>query len=98
MPPPPSHTLWQVHAVGVCDTPDEFYEVVRHKAAAMGLQSTSTSTTDNIDNNKDRGSSDCKPPLYDDVRSWLRLYDGQGGGYGISSPEELSFLHEVHTA
>jgi hypothetical protein len=73
----------QVHAVGVCDSPDEFYEVVRHKAECLGLKG------------KGASSSPDKLPLHDEVRSWLTIHDAQGLGYSLSTPEELQFLYDV---
>lgn len=104
-----------MHAVGVCDSPDDFYEVVRHKACALGLhlphnmpphnpqrQSQSAGSEDNDEGDHDNeeaagedGKQQQHPPLFREVRSWLRIHDGQGGGYGVSSPEELAFLHQV---
>jgi 1-aminocyclopropane-1-carboxylate deaminase/D-cysteine desulfhydrase-like pyridoxal-dependent ACC family enzyme len=61
----------KVHAVAVCDTPDEFYEAVQSIALRMGLT--------------------CSD---EDVRGWLKVYQGQGLGYSISSEEELRFLYK----
>jgi len=76
----------KVHAVGVCDSPDEFYEVVRHKAESLGLTG-----------QKQEGfvGDFGAPPLHNDVRRWLSIHDAQGLGYSLSSPEELQFLYDV---
>ncbi|KAJ1393421.1 tryptophan synthase beta subunit-like PLP-dependent enzyme [Ochromonadaceae sp. CCMP2298] len=55
----PLHGRTMVHAVGVCDSPDVFYEHVRDVAVELGLD----------------------PALLGDVRSWLKVYEGQGVGY-----------------
>jgi 1-aminocyclopropane-1-carboxylate deaminase/D-cysteine desulfhydrase-like pyridoxal-dependent ACC family enzyme len=73
----------QLHAVGVCDSPDEFYEVVRHKAEALGLQGETQTEGERL------------PPLHEEVRSWLKVWDGQGEGYAQASEAELQFLLDV---
>ena len=67
----------------MCDSPDEFYEIVRQKAECLGLHD----STQNL--------SGGQPPLHEEVRAWLNIYDGQGLGYGICTQEELEFLYEV---
>ncbi|KAJ1430427.1 tryptophan synthase beta subunit-like PLP-dependent enzyme, partial [Ochromonadaceae sp. CCMP2298] len=69
----PLHGRTMVHAVGVCDSPDVFYEHVRDVAVELGLD----------------------PALLGDVRSWLKVYEGQGVGYAKSTEEELRFLVQV---
>lgn len=76
----------KVHAVGVCDSPDEFYEVVRDKAESLGLAGQGLGEV---------GGALSPPPLHDDVRRWLSIHDAQGLGYSLSSPDELQFLYDV---
>jgi D-cysteine desulfhydrase len=74
--PPPSP---QVHAVGVCDTPDYFYDQVTKIALEMGL----------------RLSGDNEPSAADVerfVRQHLTVHQGKGLGYAVSTPEELEFV------
>lgn len=82
-----------MHAVGVCDSPDEFYEVVRHKAELLGLHRAAA---------PEQSSSSAAPvqeaglpPLHDEVRRWLTIHDAQGLGYSQSTAQELQFLYDV---
>lgn len=100
----------KVHAVGVCDSPDDFYEVVRHKAESLGLKSlglkqglggaasngeAAEAEVAAAAEGSEKDNSGARPPLYDEVRSWLSIYDGQGLGYSKSTAEELQFLFDV---
>lgn len=85
-PPPLLLVLFrQVHAIGVCDSPGEFYDVIHTLATELGL--------------KGGCATDCtamRPALtVEDVRSWLSIYDGQGMGYAISTEDELRFITEI---
>ena len=67
-----------VHAVGVCDYPDYFYETIASIAEEMGLDMASVSS--------DEGS------IEDFVRKSLIVYQGKGLGYAFSTQEELDFI------
>jgi D-cysteine desulfhydrase len=69
----------QIHAVGVCDTPDEFYDIVHSLSVQLGLTATISEST-----------TDCN-----NVKNWLTIHDGQGRGYALSTEEELRFIHAL---
>jgi D-cysteine desulfhydrase len=74
--PPP-----QVHAVGVCDTPDYFYDQVTKIAMEMGLTlSAETSDTPSA------------ADVERFVRKHLTVHQGKGLGYAVSTPDELEFV------
>jgi len=66
-----------VHAVGVCDDPEYFYNTVSSIVTEMGYV----------------------PPEGQELMSVLRrtvkVYQGKGRGYGLSTPEELEFVRSV---
>ena len=67
-----------VHAVGVCDYPDYFYETIASIAEEMGLDMASVSSFE--------GS------IEDFVRKSLIVHQGKGLGYAYSTQEELDFI------
>ena len=69
----------QCHAIGVCDTPDEFYDIIEQLASELGVD-----------------ASESGP--FGGVRSWISIYSGVGGGYAVTSPQELQFLYDVSSA
>ena len=67
-----------VHAVGVCDSPDYFYEFVAKIADEMGilLPAELGMTTEEF------------------VRKYMIVHHGKGLGYAVSTDEELDFISE----
>ena len=65
----------QLHAVGVCDNPEIFYEEIRNISNEMGLDISS------------HGSSNITQWIKDHVQ----IYQGKGLGYAISTPQEMAF-------
>ena len=69
-----------VHAIGVCDDPDYFYNHVAKIAVEMGFRLPGTTTQ----------------PSLEDVTAFVRrhliAHQGKGLGYASSTPEELEFL------
>jgi D-cysteine desulfhydrase len=77
----------KVHAVGVCDSPTEFYEVIHALAAELGLKGPAAEPAAE------------RPPLsVEDVKGWLEIYDGQGLGYALSTTQELQCIAGVSAA
>ena len=68
-----------VHAVGVCDYPDYFYETIASIAKEMGLDMTSV-------------PSESHTSVEDFVRNSLIVHQGKGLGYAFSTQEELDFI------
>jgi D-cysteine desulfhydrase len=78
-----------MHAIGVCDDPDYFYKHIADIAQDMGfvlphsfLHEASHSLTET--------SSQSTTEQF--IRSVLKVYQGKGLGYAISSKEELDFI------
>lgn len=71
----------QVHAVGVCDNPDYFYQTMSSIADEMGicLPSSDNTTTEQF------------------VRDAVTVHHGKGQGYASSSDEELDFILQFAT-
>jgi 1-aminocyclopropane-1-carboxylate deaminase/D-cysteine desulfhydrase-like pyridoxal-dependent ACC family enzyme len=67
----------QLHAVGVCDSPEIFYQEIVNIITQMGLDHFSTS--------KDT------PDINQWVRDHVRVHQGKGLGYATSTPQELEF-------
>lgn len=67
----------QLHAVGVCDSPEYFYQEVVNIIAQMGLDLSSTS-------NDALGIDEW-------VRDHVLVHQGKGLGYATSTPQELEF-------
>lgn len=65
-----------VHAVGVCDTPDYFYQQVIRIANELGLLLPL--------------SQNDTPEAF--VRQHLTVHQGKGLGYAVSTPDELAFI------
>lgn len=81
-----------IHAVGVCDDPDYFYNVISNITKEMGLEdvasvlessslssSLMTTTGDNIS-------------IETFIRHYLTVHQGKGKGYSVSTTEELDFI------
>jgi D-cysteine desulfhydrase len=64
-----------LHAVGVCDSPDYFYNHIEEVATELGI--------------------DTSEEGHGSVRSWVKIYAGQGIGYAKSTEEELAYLFAV---
>ena len=73
-----------VHAVGVCDYPDYFYETITSIAKEMGLDMTSISAG--------YETAICNTSVEDLVRNSLIIHQGKGTGYASSTQEELDFI------
>lgn len=73
-----------VHAVGVCDHPDYFYETIASIAEEMGLDLASVSL--------ESGTGTEKASVEDFVRDNLIVHQGKGLGYASSTQEELDFI------
>ena len=73
-----------VHAVGVCDYPDYFYETITSIAKEMGLDMTSISSESGIET--------YDTSIEDFVRNSLIVHQGKGLGYAASTQEELDFI------
>ena len=69
--------LPKVHAVGVCDYPDYFFETIASIAKEMGLDMTEVP---------------CCTSIEELVRSGMIVHQGKGLGYASSTPEELDFI------
>lgn len=77
-----------IHAIGVCDDPDYFYKCIADIANDMGFayphsfphQSSSSSGDNSFDTTEQY------------IRSILKVYQGKGLGYAVSSNEELDFI------
>lgn len=63
----------------MCDSPDEFYDIICCIANELGLKNTESNA----------------PLTREDVKGWITIYDGQGEGYAVSTAEELAFLHDI---
>ena len=73
----------KLHAVGVCDNPEYFYNHIKEVAVEMGLE-------------KDEGgaveSKDKEGEIMMNIREFCHIYAGQGIGYAKSTTEELAFI------
>jgi 1-aminocyclopropane-1-carboxylate deaminase/D-cysteine desulfhydrase-like pyridoxal-dependent ACC family enzyme len=68
-----------IHAVGVCDDPDYFYQEIANIAREMRLEVSSNTSS---------------PPksIEDFVKDHVTLHQGKGLGYASSTEEELEFI------
>ena len=73
-----------VHAVGVCDDPDYFYNTITSIAEEMGLDLSSISSGSEADA--------YESSVKDMVRNCLTVHQGKGLGYASSTQEELDFI------
>lgn len=73
--------LPKVHAVGVCDYPDYFYDTIASIAKEMGLETSSISL-----------ESETAVSIEDFVRDSMIVHQGKGLGYASSTSEELDFI------
>ena len=73
-----------VHAVGVCDDPDYFYDTITSIAQEMGLDTSSVSSGSK--------AGACGTSVEDLVRNGVTVHQGKGLGYASSTPEELDFI------
>ena len=71
----------RIHAVGVCDHPDYFYNTMSNIADEMGIHLSS------FDNN-DNGSITTEQY----IREAVTVHNGKGNGYAFSTNEELDFI------
>jgi len=71
----------ELHAIGVCDNPDYFYETVANIADDMGLY---LSPIDKAPHSMLRTE--------EFIRKYLTVHQGKGLGYASSTQEELSFV------
>lgn len=74
-----------IHAVGVCDYPDYFYDTISTIAKEMGLDVPSILPTSETVTTRDSS-------LEDFIRDHLIVHQGKGKGYALSSTEELDFI------
>ena len=68
----------ELHAVGVCDNPEYFYETMTQLANEMGLSLPTTSPT-TMSTEKF-------------VRNAVTVHHGKGHGYAVSTKDELDFI------
>ena len=68
-----------IHAVGVCDDPDYFYQEIADIAREMGLEVPSN-------------ASSSPKSIEDFVKDHVTLHQGKGLGYASSTEEELEFI------
>lgn len=71
-----------VHAIGVCDNPDYFYQTMASIANEMGMT---------FPNN------DCDMTNEEFIRKAVTVHNGKGKGYAFSSQEELDFIVQFAT-
>lgn len=71
-----------VHAIGVCDNPDYFYQTMTSIANEMGM----TFPND-----------DCDMTNEEFIRKAVTVHNGKGKGYAFSSQEELDFIVQFAT-
>ncbi len=70
----------KIHAIGVCDTPEYFYNEVASIADEMGLDRDALSTAFSIDNTLEK------------IQEFVSFHQGKGLGYAMSTQEELDFI------
>jgi len=71
-----------IHAIGVCDTPDYFYDTISLIAKEMGLILPASEKVADIDGNI----------IESFIRNHLVVHQGRGLGYASSTEEELDFI------
>lgn len=71
--------LPEIHAVGVCDDEEYFYEEVKRISQDMMFDASSVSQLQNIE---------------DYIRQYLTVHQGKGKGYAISTEDELKFISD----
>lgn len=69
--------LPKIHAIGVCDYPDYFYDTITSIAKEMGLDISSISSKSDVE---------------EFVRENMTVYQGKGLGYASSTSDELDFI------
>mmetsp|Transcript_44528 Transcript_44528/g.49916 ORF Transcript_44528/g.49916 Transcript_44528/m.49916 type:complete len:454 (-) Transcript_44528:1020-2381(-) len=74
-----------IHAIGVCDYPDYFYDTISAIAKEMGLDVPSILPTSETVTTRDSS-------LDVFIRDHLIVHQGKGKGYALSSEEELNFI------
>lgn len=72
----------EVHAIGVCDSPNYFYEHIAKIAKEMGLKTDGMTDADGC----------TITSLEDYIRQIITVHHGKGSGYAVSTPEELQFI------
>jgi 1-aminocyclopropane-1-carboxylate deaminase/D-cysteine desulfhydrase-like pyridoxal-dependent ACC family enzyme len=98
----------RIHAVGVCDSPGEFYDQVRTQAHASTLPpqvdlpthpsspARSPSPHPQVDELAAELGADAR--ALGGARSWLSIYQGRGAGYAKSTNDELEMAARVSAA
>ncbi|MGK3735236.1 MAG: D-cysteine desulfhydrase [Bacillariaceae sp.] len=77
--------LPKIHAVGVCDDPDYFYDTITTIAKEMGIDVSSFYEFP-------EGKIKSYTSIEDFVRNHLIVHQGKGQGYASSTAEELDFI------
>jgi D-cysteine desulfhydrase len=90
----------QVHAIGVCDSPqyflDHIEETVRDLGIPVAVPAAATTTTTAGDATAgDATAGDAPAAGLGPVKELLNLYHGEGKGYARSTPEELAYIIQV---
>lgn len=67
----------EIHAVGVCDDPEYFYQEVKRISQEMDLDLSGVSTCESIEGY---------------IKECMTVHQGKGKGYASSTKEELSFI------
>ncbi len=85
------HHRPEVHAVGVCDDPNYFYNKMDHIFEEMGYSPITTEENSSVTYQKQqRAASNYK----NDMRDWVKIHQGRGNGYGQSTTEEMDFIQQ----
>jgi len=70
----------KIHPIGVCDTPEYFYNEIANIANEMGIHAELVSSLTQVDN------------VLDFIRQIVTPHQGKGLGYAMSTQEELDFI------
>ncbi|GFR47123.1 hypothetical protein Agub_g8810 [Astrephomene gubernaculifera] len=96
----------RVHAYGVCDTPEYFYNFIDGLFAGLGASSAAATTsaataaaeTTSAATAAAEGKGGTSSSISVDARSLLRVVQSRGSGYAISTDEELRTTQAVSAA